>query len=102
LTRQQALIGGGALVAGGGTAAGIVLATRGRGGGASYPRTTIAQLSNIQPNTPISFNYPLEGQPSVLLDLDQAVPEGVGPKQSVVAYSLHVGTVGGARLSRST
>jgi arsenite oxidase small subunit len=88
LTRKQALIGGGVLVAGGGTAAGVVLATRGGGGGASYPRTTVAQLSSIQPNTPISFNYPLEGQPSVLLDLGQAVPEGVGPNQSVVAYSL--------------
>jgi arsenite oxidase small subunit len=88
LTRKQALIGGGVLVAGGGTAAGVVLATKGGGGGPSYPRASIAQLSSVQPNQPISFDYPLKGQASVLLDLDHAVPEGVGPKQSLVAYSL--------------
>jgi arsenite oxidase small subunit len=88
LTRKQALIGGGVLVAGGGTAAGVILATRGGGGGTAYPRATIAQLSNIQPNQPVNFDYPLKGQASVLLDLDHAVPEGVGPKQSLVAYSL--------------
>jgi arsenite oxidase small subunit len=88
LTRKQALIGGGVVVVGGGAAAGIVLGTRGGGGGPSYPRASIAQLSSVQPNKPISFDYPLKGQASVLLDLDQAVPEGVGPKQSLVAYSL--------------
>jgi arsenite oxidase small subunit len=88
VTRKQALIGGGALVVGGGAAAGIVLGTRGGGGGPSYPRATIAQLSNVKPNQPISFDYPLKNQGNVLLDLDHAVPEGVGPKQSIVAYSL--------------
>jgi arsenite oxidase small subunit len=87
VTRKQALIGGGVLVVGGGAAAGIVLGTRGGGGGPSYPRATVAQLSSVQPNKPISFDYPLTGQASVLLDLDQSVPEGVGPKQSIVAYS---------------
>jgi arsenite oxidase small subunit len=87
LTRKQALIGGGVLVAGGGTAAGVILATTG-GGGPSYPRASIAQLSSVQPNQPISFDYPLKGQGNVLLDLDTAVPEGVGPKQSLVAYSV--------------
>jgi arsenite oxidase small subunit len=75
------------VVVGGGAAAGIVLATRG-GGGGGYPRATIAQLSNVRPNTPVRFEYPLQGQASVLLDLGTAVPEGVGPKQSIVAYSL--------------
>ena len=88
VTRKQALIGGGVLVVGGGAAAGIVLGTRGGGGGPSYPRATVAQLSSVQPNKPISFDYPLTGQASVLLDLDQSVPEGVGPNQSIVAYSL--------------
>jgi arsenite oxidase small subunit len=89
LTRKQALIGGGVLVAGGGTAAGVILATKGGGGGApSYPRASIAKLSSVQPNQPISFDYPLKGQGNVLLDLDHAVPEGVGPKQSLVAYSV--------------
>jgi arsenite oxidase small subunit len=88
VTRKQALIGGGVLVVGGGAAAGIVLGTRGGGGGPSYPRATVAPLSSVQPNKPISFDYPLKGQASVLLDFDRSVPEGVGPKQSIVAYSL--------------
>lgn len=88
LTRKQALIGGGVLVVGGGTAAGVILGTRGGGGGPSYPRATVAQLSSVRPNHPINFDYPLTGQASVLLDLDHAVPEGVGPKRSLVAYSL--------------
>jgi arsenite oxidase small subunit len=77
------------LVGGGGTAAGVILATRGGGGGAAhYPRTAVAKLSSVKPNSPVNFEYPLKGQASVLLDLDHAVPEGVGPKQSIVAYSL--------------
>jgi arsenite oxidase small subunit len=53
----------------------------------AYPRVTITKLSNIHPNTPISFSYPLQGQPSVLVDVGQAAPEGVGPMGSIVAYS---------------
>jgi arsenite oxidase small subunit len=54
----------------------------------SYPKLRVAQLSKLRPNRPISFNYPLKAQPSVLLDLGHAVPKGVGPKRSIVAYSL--------------
>jgi arsenite oxidase small subunit len=88
LTRKEALIGGGVVVVGGGTAAGVILGTRGGGGEPSYPRASVAQLSSVQPNKPISFDYPLKGQASMLLDLGHAVPEGVGPKKSIVAYSL--------------
>lgn len=87
LTRRQALRGGGAAALAGGTAVVVV----GCGGGArhpSYPRVTVAKLSQIQPNKPISFAYPLQEQASVLVDLDDPVPEGVGPKQSIVAYSM--------------
>jgi arsenite oxidase small subunit len=88
LTRKEALIGGGVVVVGGGTAAGVILGTRGGGGEPSYPRASVAQLSSVQLNKPISFDYPLKGQASMLLDLGHAVPEGVGPKKSIVAYSL--------------
>lgn len=88
LTRRQALAGGGAAALAGGTA--VVVA--GCGGGskkqASYPRVTIAKLSRIHPNQPISFAYPLGSQPSVLVDVGQSVPEGVGPNKSIVAYSV--------------
>jgi arsenite oxidase small subunit len=79
--------GGGAVALAGGTAAVVA----GCGGGSkksSYPRVKIAKLSNIHPNAPINFAYPLEGQPSVLVDVGQAVPQGVGPKGSIVAYSV--------------
>lgn len=87
LTRRQVFVGGGTLVAAGSTAAVVA----GCGGGnkqASYPRVKIAELSDIHPNKPISFSYPLQSQASVLVDLNQAVPEGIGPKQSIIAYSV--------------
>lgn len=87
LTRRQALAGGGTVALGSATA--VVIA--GCGGGkkqASYPRVRIAKLSSIQPNKPISFSYPLQGQASMLVDVGHGVPEGVGPKQSIVAYSV--------------
>jgi arsenite oxidase small subunit len=54
----------------------------------AYPRLRVAQLAKLKPNRPVSFNYPLKTQPSVLLDMGNAVPHGVGPKKSIVAYSL--------------
>ena len=85
-TRREALVGGGTAAVAGGTA--VVVAGCGGGKHAAYPRVTIAKLSSIHPNTPISFAYPLEGQASVLVDAAQAVPEGVGPNRSIVAYSV--------------
>ena len=84
LTRRQALIGGGAVAIGGSAAA--VLAGCG-GGGSKYPRHKIIKLSDLKPNTAVPFDYPLKGQSSVLLDMGQAVPGGVGKSQSIVAYS---------------
>ena len=86
-TRRQILVGGGTVTLAGGTAA-VVAGCGGGGKAPSYPRVRVAKLSSIQPNKPISFAYPLQGQASVLVDVDQAVPEGVGPKQSIVAYSV--------------
>jgi arsenite oxidase small subunit len=54
---------------------------------AGYPKVKIAELKKLKVNRPISFNYPLKGQTSMLLDLGHAVPGGVGPKKSIVAYS---------------
>jgi arsenite oxidase small subunit len=87
-TRKQALVAGGvgAVAVGGGAAA--VIATRGGGGGDDYPRFAIAKFGDLQPNKPVSFEYPLKGQQSVLIDLDEEVPGGVGDKNSIVAYSV--------------
>jgi arsenite oxidase small subunit len=54
----------------------------------SYPRLRVIGLAKLKPNRPVTFSYPLKAQPSVLLDMGRAVPGGVGPKKSVVAYSL--------------
>jgi arsenite oxidase small subunit len=53
-----------------------------------YPRRRVAAVSRLQVNRPVRFAYPLRAQPSVLIDLGHAVPEGVGPNQSIVAYSV--------------
>ncbi len=88
ITRRQALIGGGAVVVVGGGAAAIVLATGGgEEEGENYPKKRIASVSELRPGKPVSFEYPLKGQQSVLLDMGEEVPGGVGDKNSIVAYS---------------
>src|SRR5215211_1577799 len=53
----------------------------------SYPRVRVVALSRLRVNRPVNFDYPLEDQSNVLLDLGAAVPGGVGPKKSIVAFS---------------
>ena len=99
VTRRQAIIGGGAVaVAAGGTAA-IIIAT-GDDEGEDYPRSRIASVSELEPNKPVDFEYPLAGQQSVLLDIGEEVPGGVGDNGSIVAYSVlcqHMGCPVGYR-----
>ena len=54
----------------------------------SYPTLRVIELVKVRPNRPVTFSYPLTTQASVLLDMGRAVPSGVGPKKSIVAYSL--------------
>jgi arsenite oxidase small subunit len=53
----------------------------------AYPNVRVVALSRLRVNRPVEFDYPLKGQSSVLLDLGAAVPAGVGPKKSIVAFS---------------
>jgi arsenite oxidase small subunit len=85
ITRRQALIAGG--VAAAGTAAGVIIAVSGDDEEGELPRQTIAKLSDLRPREPVSFEYPLDGQSSVLVDLGAEVPGGVGDSNSIVAYS---------------
>jgi arsenite oxidase small subunit len=85
ITRRQALIAGG--VAAAGTAAGVIIAVSGDDEEGELPRQTIAKLSDLRPREPVSFEYPLDGQSSVLVDLGDEVPGGVGDSNSIVAYS---------------
>jgi arsenite oxidase small subunit len=94
LTRRRALIGGGAVVVVGGAAAVVAVATGGNddeqknaSAGSGYPRRRVAAVGDLKPNTPVNFDYPAKGQTSVLLDLGDEVPGGVGDNKSIVAYS---------------
>jgi len=88
LTRKQMLVGGGALVVGGGAAAAIAIATRDGDGEGGYPRAKVAQRGDLQVGKTVEFEYPLEGQKNMLLDMGEAVPGGVGDNSSLVAYSI--------------
>jgi arsenite oxidase small subunit len=82
---RRTLLAGGAAAAGAGigrVAAGAQAATSTR-----YPRRRVIALGRLRVNRPVTFTYPLKRQPSVLLDLGQAVPGGVGRRQSIVAFS---------------
>jgi arsenite oxidase small subunit len=82
LSRRQLLVAGavGAASVGG---AGLAEAAA-----TGYPKLRVVALSKLKSNRPVTFNYPLKAQASVLLDFGHAVPSGVGPKKSIVAYSL--------------
>jgi arsenite oxidase small subunit len=53
----------------------------------TYPRLRVVALSGLRVNRAVAFDYPLKDQSNVLLDLGAAVPGGVGPKKSIVAFS---------------
>jgi len=64
----------------------------------TFPRVKVAQLSDLQMNQPLLFNYPLDNEPNVLVKLGQRADAGVGPDGDIVAYSAlcqHLGCVYG-------
>jgi arsenite oxidase small subunit len=85
ISRRELLLVGATGVAAAATAgAGVAEAAS----AASYPKLRVIALKKLKTNRPVTFSYPLKAQPSVLLDMGRAVPGGVGPKKSIVAYSL--------------
>ncbi len=44
-------------------------------------------LNNLVTNSPLSFFYPLDNEPNILVKLGVAVSDGVGPDGDIVAYS---------------
>ena len=89
VTRRAALVGGG-VVAAGAVAGGVILATNDDddAGGEGYERKRVTGTGDLKPGQPVDFDYPLKGQQSVLLDMGEAVPGGIGDKSSIVAYSV--------------
>ena len=55
--------------------------------GSEYPTLDVAALESIKEDTPILFTYPDATSPAVLLRLRQPAAGGVGPNNSIVAYS---------------
>ena len=81
------MVAGGVAAAGAGAAA-VIIATSGDDEDGEFPRLSVAKVGDLQPNEPVSFEYPLNGQSSVLVDLGDEVPGGVGDSNSIVAYSV--------------
>jgi arsenite oxidase small subunit len=53
-----------------------------------YPVVDIAPLSDIGVGAEIAFAYPDDESPAVLLRLERAAEGGIGPGQSIVAFSV--------------
>ncbi len=98
MSRREMLLAGGAagalLAAGVIVPVGIVLSdedadTTGASGAllAEFPRTRVASLSDLQGGEPRFFDYPLQGQPNIIVQLQEPAIGGVGPDRSVVAFS---------------
>ena len=54
---------------------------------AAFPTLKVAPLAELEPGAEVAFDYPDPESPAVLLRLDGAVEGGIGPDQSIVAYS---------------
>jgi arsenite oxidase small subunit len=52
-----------------------------------YPRKSVARVSALQVNQPVSFTYPDASSPCVAIKMGAAVPGGIGPDRDIVAYS---------------
>ena len=63
---------------------------------ATFPKVKVGNLTDLQANLPIQFNYPLDNEPNVLVKLGQKAEGGVGPDGDIVAFSSlcqHLGCV---------
>lgn len=61
-----------------------------------FPVILVANLSGLKVGTPISFNYPLQETPNILVKLGIQAQGGVGPDGDIVAYSQvcqHLGCI---------
>jgi arsenite oxidase small subunit len=54
----------------------------------AYPLTNVADLASVKVDAPVMFTYPDENSPAVLVRLQHAAAGGVGPGNTIVAYSV--------------
>jgi arsenite oxidase small subunit len=63
-----------------------------------FPQVMVANVSDLQVNQPVSFAYPLEETPNIIVKLGVKATGGVGPEGDIVAYSVvcqHLGCIVG-------
>jgi arsenite oxidase small subunit len=53
----------------------------------TMPVVDVAELAAIKPDTPFAFTYPDADSPAVLLRLRHAAAGGIGPDNTIVAFS---------------
>ncbi|MBT2297608.1 arsenate reductase (azurin) small subunit [Pseudomonas fluorescens] len=53
-----------------------------------YPNNIIAKMSELKVNEPLSFLYPDDASPCVLIKKGKEVLAGAGPDKDIVAYSI--------------
>jgi len=90
--------GAASVLAGTSLSPGVGSQARAQAQGATFPVTDVAEVAKIQPGAEIAFDYPDDDAPAVLLRLDEAAQGGIGPGESIVAFSLlctHKGCVVG-------
>jgi len=64
----------------------------------SFPRVKISTLSELATGSVVTFNYPLDNEPNILVKLGQKASGGVGPDGDIVAFSQvcqHLGCIWG-------
>jgi arsenite oxidase small subunit len=79
-----------ALLAAGGVAAvakSLVNPSLNAQGPTTFPKVKVAALSSLSVGVPVTFYYPLDDEPNILVKLGQKAENGVGPDGDVVAYS---------------
>jgi arsenite oxidase small subunit len=61
-----------------------------------FPKVMIGTVDGLQVNVPVTFNYPLDNEASLLVKVGQAAQGGVGPDKDIVAFSnicQHLGCI---------
>jgi arsenite oxidase small subunit len=53
----------------------------------TFPRVKISSISTLTQDTPVSFYYPLDNEPNILVKIGQKAAGGVGPDGDIVAFS---------------
>lgn len=65
-----------------------------------FPRVKVANISDLQVNNYVTFDYPLVGESNMIVRLGQKAEGGVGPDGDIVAFSIvcqHLGCTVGYR-----